>query len=482
MMDPNEMNEKKYEEESAEKMSSEMAENNRPSGDQIDMMRTNTTKEAADRNREEVQTEPAEARQTEAKECSQADTDAEKTVQSQEMPKQEGPSVREYCYEEKVKKTSKKKKAALHFAKFVSGCLIVSIVGGMSIGVGGGLIRHYLGGTSISSQDIVTNTVSTSSSASSIIQAVKPSVVCISTTMSGTTTYMPGFTIPYEAEGAGSGVIFYSNDSIVGIVTNNHVIEGANSIYVTLDGGVSVPAQVVGTDSSNDLAVLSISWDDLLSAGVDSVVTAVFGDSSQMAVGDSVYAIGNAMGNGISATDGIVSITEQSISVEGKVLNVIQTSAAINSGNSGGALINANGEVIGINTAKYNSSMAEGMGYAIPSNIVTPIMEQLLTNGTAPSPYIGITGTDISEENASIYRLPVGALVMEVEENSPAAKAGIQQGDVITEFDGKSVLTIQSLVDEIATHSVGDEVSVHLVRNGKEAVDVTLTIGDRNAQ
>ena len=110
------------------------------------------------------------------------------------------------------------------------------------------------------------------------------------------------------------------------------------------------------------------------------------------------------------------------------------------------------------------------------------IMEQLLTNGTAPSPYIGITGTDISEENASIYRLPVGALVIEVEENSPAAKAGIQQGDVITEFDGKSVLTIQSLVDEIATHSVGDEVSVHLVRNGKEAVDVTLTIGDRNAQ
>ena len=227
--------------------------------------------------------------------------------------------------------------------------------------------------------------------------------------------------------------------------------------------------------------MLSVSWDDLKAAGIEKVTTATFGDSDALEVGECVIAIGNAMGMGLSATDGIISMKGQTINVDGNNLTVLQTSAAINSGNSGGALVNSKGEVIGINTAKYNSSMAEGMGYAIPSNYIKPIVEELLETGTQPKPYIGITGTSITEENAELYKLPVGALIMEVTENGPAAKAGLEVGDVITQYNGKTVMDMDTLVELVNATEIGKTVDIHVVRNGQQSIDLKITIGDKNS-
>ena len=243
---------------------------------------------------------------------------------------------------------------------------------------------------------------------------------------------------------------------------------------VTLDGDKSGPAKVVGTKSESDLAVLSVSWSDLKKAGVEKVTTATFGDSDDLEVGECVIAIGNAMGMGLSATDGIVSMKEQTINVDGNSLTVLQTSAAINSGNSGGAL--GKGEVIGINTAKYNSSMAEGMGYAIPSNQIKPTVESLLETGTQPQPYIGITGT-----NASLYNLEVGALVLEVKDNSPAAAAGLKSGDIITQFNGKTIKDMDSLLNAMDSSDIGKKVDLTVVRDNKDKIKLQLTVADKNS-
>nr|WP_294680342.1 trypsin-like peptidase domain-containing protein [uncultured Anaerotignum sp.] len=399
--------------------------------------------------------------------------------QNEEEQEYNGPRVREYHYEEKVKKP-KRKARGNGWAKLIAACLIVSIAGGSSIGVGySAMQNHYqkengVQNTSTSNTESVSY-LTDGLSTVDIVKKVKPSVVSVSTTTTGVTQYMGHFTVPYEAEGAGSGVIFYSDDDKIAIATNNHVIEGASSIYVTLDGGKSVAAKVVGTKSESDLAVLSVSWSDLKKAGVEKVTTATFGDSDKLEVGECVIAIGNAMGMGLSATDGIVSMKEQTINVDGNSLTVMQTSAAINSGNSGGALVNSKGEVIGINTAKYNSSMAEGMGYAIPSNQIKPTVEQLLETGTQPKPYIGITGT-----NASLYNLPVGALVLEVVENGPAAKAGLQSGDIITVFNGKDIKDMDSLMNAIDGLSVGQKVEMTIVRDNKENKTLQISIADKN--
>ncbi|MBR2383166.1 MAG: PDZ domain-containing protein, partial [Anaerotignum sp.] len=168
------------------------------------------------------------------------------------------------------------------------------------------------------------------------------------------------------------------------------------------------------------------------------------------------------------------------IHVDGNELGVLQTSAAINSGNSGGALVNASGEVIGINTAKYNSSMVEGMGYAIPSNYITPIVEELLKTGTQPKPYIGISGTNITEETAPMYKLPVGALVLEIVEGSPAEDAGLQIGDVITQFNGQTIMDMDALVEQVGQTEVGSVVDMYVIRNGNTGIELEIKIGDKN--
>ena len=391
------------------------------------------------------------------------------------------PSVREYHYEEQVKKPPKKKKG---WAKFVVGCLIIGIAGGTSIGAGYGIATKLMTGRNVvtgTPAGVQKATSGEEYSATEIVKAVKPSVVSVSTKISGMTSYFGAFSVPFESKGAGSGVIFYSDDSRVAIATNNHVIENANTIYVTFEGDISVPAKVIGTRSESDLAVLTVSWNDLNEAGIEQVTTAVFGDSDALEVGSDVIAIGNAMGMGLSATDGIISMKEQTINVEGNSLGVLQTSAAINSGNSGGALVNASGEVIGINTAKYNSAMVEGMGYAIPSNYIIPIVEELLQTGTQPKPYIGITGTNITEETAPMYKLPVGALVLEVTKGGPADKAGLEVGDVITQFNGQSIMDMDSLVEQVNKTKIGSTVDMYVIRDGNDGVELKIKIEDKNS-
>lgn len=404
---------------------------------------------------------------------------AEESCSEESEAEYAGPCVREYHYEEKVKKP-KRKQRGNGWAKLIAACLVCSIAGGSAIGVSYSAAQNHFqkengvqtaSTSNTESVSYLTNGLSTVD----IVKKVKPSVVSVSTTTTGVTQYMGHFTVPYEAEGAGSGVIFYSDDEKVAIATNNHVIEGANSIYVTFDGDKSVAAKVVGTKSESDLAVLSVSWSDLKKAGIEKVTTATFGDSDDLEVGECVIAIGNAMGMGLSATDGIVSMKEQTINVDGNSLTVMQTSAAINSGNSGGALVNSKGEVIGINTAKYNSSMAEGMGYAIPSNQIKPVVESLLETGTQPQPYIGITGT-----NASLYNLEVGALVLEVKDNSPAEAAGLKSGDIITQFNGKTIKDMDSLLNAMDSTDIGKKVDVTIVRDNKDKMKLQLTIADKN--
>ena len=398
-----------------------------------------------------------------------------------EKPLSAEPSVREYHYEEQVKKPAKRKKG---WMRFLAGCLVIGIAGGGSIGAGYGLVqqlfraRHAV--EALPGGEVKIASGATQYSTTEIVKAVKPSVVSVSTKISGMANYWGAFSVPYESQGAGSGVVFYSDDSRVAIATNNHVIENANTIFVTFDGDISVPAKVIGTKSESDLAVLTVSWKDLNDAGITQVTTAVFGNSAAMQVGDPVVAIGNAMGMGLSATEGIISMTEQTIQVENNSIPVLQTSAAINSGNSGGALVNGAGEVIGINTAKYNSAMVEGMGYAIPSDVLAPIVEELLQTGTQPKPYIGITGTDITEETAPMYKLPVGALVLEVVEGGPADQAGLEVGDVITQFNGKTVMDMDSLVKFVGEVKVGDVVELFAIRDGETGVELQIKIADKN--
>lgn len=394
-------------------------------------------------------------------------------------------NAREGCYAEHVKKSKKKSNG---WTKLIAGCLIVGIAGGASLGAGYGVVQNYYHNaptnvtTSEGNHMTIQQTASTSAmSVVDVVRTVKPSVVSITTKIEGVTQYYGAFSVPYQGEGAGSGVIFYSDDNKIAIVTNNHVVEDATEVYATINDTASVPAKIVGTKSDSDLAVLTITWDDLRAAGIEDVTVAEFGNSDDIEVGESVIAIGNAMGQGLSATDGIISIKNQTISVDNNTLEVIQTSAAINSGNSGGALVNSKGQVIGINTAKYNSSMAEGMGYAIPSNEVWTVAQDLLEDGTASTPYIGIMGTSITSGNASLYKLPVGALIVEVTEGGPAQQAGLQVGDIITEFNGKSVMDMETLSEIVKETEIGQTVSVHVIRNGETGMDVSLTIADKNA-
>jgi len=444
----------------------------------------NKAEEMIENTEMEIKEEAAENHAAEETEMTTENAAAESTAAAEEENAENEPapqpSVREYHYEEQVKKPVKKKKG---WARFLAGCLVIGIAGGGSIGAGYGLVdklmtgRNAVSGTPAGVQKASSGEIY---SAVDIVKAVKPSVVSVSTKISGVTSYWGAFSIPYESEGAGSGVIFYSDDSRVAIATNNHVVEGAKTIYVTFEGDISVPAKVIGTRSESDLAVLTVSWNDLNDAGIEQVTTAVFGDSDALEVGSEVIAIGNAMGMGLSATDGIISMKEQTINVDGNQLGVLQTSAAINSGNSGGALVNASGEVIGINTAKYNSAMVEGMGYAIPSNYITPIVEELLKTGTQPKPYIGISGTDITEEMAPMYKLPVGALVLEVVEGSPAADAGLQVGDVITQFNGQTIMDMDALVEQVGQAEIGSVVEMYVIRNGNEGVELQIEIADKN--
>jgi len=283
-----------------------------------------------------------------------------------------------------------------------------------------------------------------------VVALVKPSVVSINTEVVSYTI----FNQPFTQEGAGSGWII-SEDGIV--ITNNHVVEGAESITVTLDDGRTYPVDMdtVATDQITDLAVLKIDAEDLIAAAV--------GDSDKLRVGDWVVAIGNSLGQGIRATQGIVSRKEVHIQEEmGQPLTLIETDAAINPGNSGGPLVNMAGEVIGINSVKLVDVQIEGVGYAISSNEAMPHIQQLISNGYVVRPWFGVSYTSVNQFAVIRYSLAVneGALITQVVGDSPAGKAGMEAGDVIVSFGGEEVASIWDMTSAIHESEIGEEVEI----------------------
>ena len=284
------------------------------------------------------------------------------------------------------------------------------------------------------------------------------------------TTNFWGFQTTSAASGSG---FILTGDGYV--LTNYHVIESSNSISVTLYDGKSYDAVLIGYDESSDIAVLKIDAEGL--------TPVVLGDSDNLNVGDSVVAIGNPLGElTFSLTSGAVSALNREITLSNSVtMNLIQTDCAINSGNSGGALFNLYGEVIGITNAKYSGSGSgasiDNIGFAIPINHVRGIVESIIENGYVAKPYIGVAVSDVSEETMS-YGLPAGAAVKAVSEDSPAEKAGLQVNDIITAVNGKEISGRTGLSEAVSAASVGDTLTLTVYRQGN-TISVDVTVGEQ---
>ncbi len=288
-------------------------------------------------------------------------------------------------------------------------------------------------------------------------------------TTSITTNYW-GFQTTSAASGSG---FIISDDGY--ILTNFHVIEDSNSITVTMYDGSVYDAALIGYDQSNDIAVLKIDASDL--------VPVILGDSDAMNVGDSVVAIGNPLGElTFSLTAGLISARDRQITLSsGTTMDLIQTDAAINSGNSGGALFNMHGEVVGVTNAKYSSSSSgasiDNIGFAIPINTVRPIVESIIEKGYVSKPYIGVTATNVSSES-QLYGLPKGAAVRSVVEDGPAEKAGIQAGDIITKVNDTEIAGSSELVSLIRKTSVGDTLALTVYRQG-QTLEMNVVVGEQ---
>lgn len=335
---------------------------------------------------------------------------------------------------------------------------------------------------------------------SDIAETVMPSIVSITNkSVQEVQNYFSMFgyggqMVPQETESRGSGIIIGKNDTELLIVTNNHVIENADTLSVGFIDNQVYEAMTKGTDPANDLAVIAVPLESISADTMSQIAVAAIGDSDAVRVGEQVVAIGNALGYGQSVTTGIVSAANRTMGSNREVVNTssqaedlptyIQTDAAINPGNSGGALVNMKGEVIGINSAKMASTEVEGMGYAIPMSRVSDIIETLMNETTRSKvsadqkSSIGISGLTVSESVTSVYGIPSGVYVAEVTKGSGADKAGIQKGYVITKFDGKTVTEIQELTELLQYYPAGEtvEITVKIPAVGGTYSEKTLSV------
>ena len=336
----------------------------------------------------------------------------------------------------------------------------------------------------VANTQLTTSKTAVSSDVSDIVDATLPSIVSITNMSVQQVQDFFGGIRQQESKSAGSGIIS-QNDTELLIVTNNHVVEGSETLTVTFVDETSVEALIKGTDSARDLAVVAVPLEKIPDETMDAIKLATLCDSDGIKVGEPAIAIGNALGYGQSVTMGIVSATERTIS--GYDGTYIQTDAAINPGNSGGALLNINGEVIGINSAKINASEVEGMGFAIPISDTTDIIENLMNKETrskvseAERGYLGIKGYDVTEEGAQMYNMPTGVFIAEVIDGGGAKDAGLTKGMIITEFDGSSVDDMETLKGLLEYYKVGEEVSVKVQvpeKNGEYTEqEVTVKLG-----
>ena len=373
---------------------------------------------------------------------------------------------------------------------FLSGVLGAGIVLGTCLGVPG-IRENLVGSNNKSSVTASTNNTGTtqtinttqislekySETGMAVAAKVQPSIVGIKVEYTVNSIFMNK---QGTAEAEGSGIII-SEDGY--ILTNNHVINsGSTSSYYEIGTASKVSvylyndeteyeAKVVGTDEQTDLAVIKIEKTGLTAAEI--------GDSDSVNVGEFAMAIGNPLGMQSSVTGGIISAVNREVTdSDGKKYKLIQTDAAINSGNSGGALVNSQGQVIGVNTLKVSATGVEGMGFAIPINSAKSVYEQLIQYKKVKRPYIGLTGRDLNEETAKRNNLVEGIYVVSVDEYSAAEKAGVKSGDVIVKADGKDIKTMDELTEIKNTHSIGDEMTITVNRNGKTK-DLTLTLQEQ---
>lgn len=307
---------------------------------------------------------------------------------------------------------------------------------------------------------------------------VLPSIVGITVEYTVNSPYF-GYSLQSSGKATGSGVII-SKDGY--ILTNNHIVNTsstssyyqvsqANKVTVKLYNDETIyDAKIIGTDEATDLAVIKIEKNDLPAAEL--------GDSSSVRVGEFSMAIGNPLGMESTVTAGIISAVNRTITSDGRNYTVIQTDAAINSGNSGGALVNSKGQVIGINTLKLSGTGIEGIGFAIPINSTTEIYEQLISDGKVKRPYIGISGRNIDEATAKQYKLIEGVYVVSIEQFSAAEKAGLKSSDIITEVDGKQIKTMDELNEIKNSHKIGDTITLKIYRDN-EYKEIELTLAEQ---
>lgn len=418
----------------------------------------------------------------------------------------ETPKEKRKWFRKRQKKTERNNGFGMKLAKCAALAAVFGLVaGGVFVGTG------YLGMTklgvtksgsdsksvTVESTKITGTTTSTESTevgaidVSGIVDEVMPSIVAITNMTEAQYRNFFGQVQNYESESAGSGIIIGQDNDYLYIVTNNHVVAGATSLTVCFVDDQTVTAEVKGTDSNSDLAVVSVKISDISGDTMKNIKVATMGDSDSVKVGESAIAIGNALGYGQSVTTGVISALDREVTLQDEGTGstttnaLIQTDAAINPGNSGGALLNLQGEVIGINSAKYSDTAVEGMGYAIPIATAKPIIDDLIQRETvdeAESAYLGIAGADITEDVSKTYNMPRGIYVTKVVENSAADEAGIQKGDILTAFDGKKVSSMEGMQEMLRYYKAGEKikVTVQQANNGQyEEKELEVTLGKK---
>ena len=350
------------------------------------------------------------------------------------------------------------------------------------------------------------STATTVTDVSDIVDNVMPAIVQV-TNMS-IVEYRNWFGQHYatESESAGSGIIISQDSEYLYIVTNNHVVEGANTLTITFVDDSAVEAHLQGTDPNTDLAIVKVSLSDIDSATLKEIKVASIGSSDDLKVGSSAVVIGNALGYGQSVTTGVISALNREVSFQNNdgstySQTLIQTDAAVNPGNSGGALLNMNGEVVGIVSAKYSDTEVEGMGYAIPISTASTVIETLmsaqteeqvaenneestedLTPSNGNSAYLGIMGVDVDAVNAVQYHMPQGVYVARVISGTGADKAGLQKKDVITGLNGTQVKSMEELQQQLSSLSAGDTVEVTVARYADDYAEETIQVTLSSAQ
>lgn len=396
-----------------------------------------------------------------------------------------------------------KKGYAKKVALVVGAAVLFGAVGGVTMQGTSYLTGKLLGkntkstvGTTktVSNAKLTTSTSTVTSDVSDIVENTLPSIVSITNMSVQEVQNFFGGISQQESESAGSGIIISQNDSELLVVTNNHVVEGSDTLTVTFNDGNSVEAQIKGTDSARDLAVVAVPLDKISDDTMNAIKVATLGDSDSLKVGEPAIAIGNALGYGQSVTTGVISALNRSVSETNEQTGettesdakLIQTDAAINPGNSGGALVNASGEVIGINSSKLVGDSVEGVGYAIPISDVSDLIQNLMNQATKTKVAekdqgaIGIKGMSVPAEYSKQLNMPEGVYVSEITKGGGAEAAGMAKGSVITAIDGTTVSSMDDLQEQLQYYAKGDKVSLTIQipqSNGEyeeKTVEVTL--------